>query len=72
LALAKERGRRELRCDAVRTQEISPRVFRVSGCEIEATYVCGDAGDGFQCILESRGREPVQTPVTPVGDAAEI
>lgn len=72
LALAKDRGRRELRCPGVRVEEISPRVFRVAGCGQEASYRCELIVDAFRCILESRGTETPAAPLTPVGEPMQI
>jgi hypothetical protein len=72
LALAKDRGRRELRCAAVRVEELSPRVFRVAGCEAEATYRCKLIVDAFRCVLESIAREAPSVPLTPVGEPTQI
>ena len=41
-----------LRNDEVSVAEISPYVFRVTGCEHEATYYCSAADGSPQCNVD--------------------
>lgn len=52
--MAKTRFSREFRCSAneIRTEELSPLVFRVTGCDSEASYHCS-ADDGTpRCVVD--------------------
>lgn len=59
--LARERAAEELRCelDEVRVQEISPFIFRSSGCDHEIVYHC-EATDGRpRCLTERSADEAI-------------
>jgi hypothetical protein len=73
--LARQRGEREFRCDIeqVTIDELSPFVFRASGCGHEAVYHC-EASDGRpRCLLERTedAHAPVAAPAAETSAPAE-
>lgn len=54
--LARDRASREFSCDAfdVQLEEISPYVFRVEGCDNQATYHCEIVGGRARCLRDER------------------